>query len=486
MIKTKLPASGTVAAILFSRILLFAQQPDVAPIAVTHVSVIDPARPAIQRDVTVQIVSGRIQTISPSNDFKIPSGTQVLDGSGKYMIPGLWDMHVHTTNPKREFPMFIANGVLGVRNMHGRMERVFPWRDQLANGTLVGPRLLLAGALVDGPATTSRSAIVVRDALEARAAVGRLKAAGADFVKAYDGLSRESYFALAAEAKRLGMPVAGHVPWDVRISEALRAGQRSLEHGAALEGGSAAEAEVAAARAVPRAIEEAMRTNKNFPAVMETIARAGTQILDHHNDALARAEYGEFVRTGTSLTPTLVTLRSVTFIDDLVKQPDPLVRFSPKWEQDAWKPERGIVTANRTPAYIAYRKREYAAIERALVLARQVGVSILAGTDIGSAYTHAGFSLHDELEWLVRAGLTPREALQCATTAAAAFLRFDRGIGTIKPGSVASLVLLNANPLDDIGNVRKIHAVIHNGSVLSRKKLDSLLDEAAAEAAAGR
>lgn len=382
--------------------------------------------------------------------------------------------------------MFIANGVLGVRNMHGRMERVFQWRKELADRTLLGPQLMLAGALVDGPTATSRSAIIVRDAAEAKAAVIRLKAAGSDFVKVYDGLSRESYFALAGEAKRLGLPFAGHVPWDVRILEAVRAGQKSLEHGAALEGGSSAEGEVASARAVPTAIAEAMRTNSNFPAVMEAIAKAGNQILDHYSETQALTEFHEFARSGTSLTPTLVTLRAVTFIDDLTKQPDRLVRFSPKWEQNAWKPEAGIVTANRTPAYIAYRKREYAAIEKALVIAKKAGVSILAGTDIGSAYTHAGFSLHDELEWLVKGGLTPREALQSATSAAAAFFHFEHGVGTIKPGSMASLVLLDANPLDDIQNVRKVHAVILNGSVLTRRKLDALLDEAAAEAAAGR
>lgn len=457
-----------------------------ATLAITHVSIVDPALPKMLGDMTVLIAAGTIQTISAAKAARIPPGARIVDGRNKYLIPGLGDMHVHTTNPKREFPMFVANGVLAVRNMHGRMSNVFLWRKQTAEGALTGPLLMAAGAFVDGPATTSRSAIVARNAKEAREAVTRLKEAGADFVKAYDGLSRESYFALAEEATRVGLSFTGHVPWDVRILEAVRAGQRSLEHGAALEGGSAAEEEVAKSRAVPTAIAEAIRTNGNFPAVLEAIAKAGNKILDGYTETRARAEFSEFARHGTFLTPTLVTLRSITFFDDSSKQPDPLLRFSPQWERDAWKPESGIVIANRTLAYIAYRKREYVATEKALVIARGAGVSILAGTDIGSPYVHAGFSLHDELAWLVKAGFTPREALQTATTNAAAFFQLERGVGTMKPGSVASLVLLDANPLQDIQNVKKVHSVILKGRLFPRQELEDLLSEAAAEATAGR
>ncbi len=464
----------------------FAQNPESPMLAIIHASIVDPAVDRVRQDMTVLIKDGRIFRISAAKNTKVPPGTVIFDGTKKFIIPGLWDMHVHTANPKREFPMFVANGVLGVRNMHGRMENVFPWRKQTAEGILVGPQLVVAGSLVDGPATTSRSAIVVRNALEARAAVHRLKDAGADFVKAYDGLSRESYFALADEAKRVGLPYTGHVPWDVLIREAAEAGQASLEHGAALEGGSGAAEEVAKARAVPAAIAEAIKTNSNFPAVLDAIAKAGNKILDQYSTDRAKDEFALFVRHRTYLTPTLVTLRSVTFIDDLSKQPDKLSRFSPKWEQDRWKPTVGVVTANRTPAYIAYRKREYLAVEKALALANKSGVGILAGTDVGSAYTHAGFSLHEEMEWLVKAGLPPRDALQAATSNPAAFFRDEYGIGTMKEGSVASFVLLNDNPLKDIRNVGKIHAVILKGKALLRNDLDELLRTAEAEAAAGR
>lgn len=466
--------------------LIQAQQSSEPSLAITNVTVIDPSASGILKNMTVLIADGKIQSISAATKTKVPESATVLDGSNRYLIPGLWDMHVHTSNPKREFPMFVANGVLGVRNMHGRMENVLKWRTQTADGTLVGPRLKIAGTLVDGPSTTSRTAIVVNNETEAKEAVSRLRKAQVDFIKAYDGLSRAAYFALASESKRVGIPFVGHVPWDVRDIEAVRAGQKSIEHGAALMAGSLAEDAVIRSRAVPLAIEEAMRTKSHFTAVTDAIARSGNAILDSYDQAKARAAFREFARRGTYLTPTLVTLRSVTFIDDLSKQPDPLIRYSPKWQQNAWRPEAGIVTANRTPSYIAYRKREYSAIEKALVLARKEGVSILAGTDVGAPYTHAGFSLHDELVWLVRAGLTPREALQSATTNAADFFGLERGPGTIKPGSEASLVLLDANPLEDIANVKRIHAVLLKGRLLRRDRLDEMLKEAEVEAAAGR
>jgi hypothetical protein len=471
---------------LLTGLFLSAQRPAGPILAIAHVAVIDPAEANIRKDMTVLVVDGKIRSISSSDTTKLPDHAVVLDGSKRYLIPGLWDMHVHTANPKREFPMFIANGVLGVRNMHGRMENVSNWRTQTAEGHWIGPQLKIAGTLVDGPSTTSRTAAVVRNDTEAREAVRRLRDAQVDFIKAYDGLSREAYFALADESKRLQVPFVGHIPWDVRELEAVRAGQKSLEHGAALASGSLREDEVIQSRAVRIAIDDAMRTKTNFPAVTDAIARSGNAILDGYNQAKAHAAFRELAQRGCYLTPTLVTLRSITFLDDLTKQPDPLIRYSPKWQQNAWKPEAGILTANRTPSYIVYRKREYAATEKALVIARNEGVSILAGTDVGSPYTHAGFSLHDELSWLVKAGLTPREALQSATTNAAAFFQLERGVGTITPGSEASVILLDENPLQDIANVRRIHAVVLKGKLFRRDELNEMLRGAELEAAAGR
>lgn len=464
----------------------FSQQPASSALAINHVTVVDPSAPTVRRDMLVLINDGKIQAILPSKSSTAPKDARVIDAAGKYLIPGLWDMHVHTANPKREFPMFVANGVLGVRNMHGRMENVFDWQKQVASGSLIGPRLILAGALIDGPTTTSRSAIVVRNPEEGRGAVDRLIRAGADFVKVYDGLSRESYFAIAAEANRRGIPFAGHVPWDVTEIEAVRAGQRSLEHGAALMSGSLAEGEVLQSRAVPNAIAEAMRTNSNFPAVLEAIAKNGNTILERYSDQKAKQSFREFARHGVYLTPTLVTMYSGTFIDELSKKGDPLAAYSPQWEKDRWRPDAGIVGSNRTPAYIAYRKREYAAIQKALLLAQREKVRILTGTDVGTPFTHAGFSVHEELRLLVKTGLSPKDALRSATTDAAEYLKLASGLGTLRLGSDASVVLLNANPLEDIENTTAIFAVVLQGRFFDRTTLNALLESARIEAASGR
>lgn len=471
---------------LGSRPLAFSQTGPSSALVLNHVTVIDPDAAELRRDMAVVIADGRIQSIAQSTRARLPRDARVMDAAGKFLIPGLWDMHVHTANPKREFPMFIANGVLGVRNMHGRRENVFEWRKRVLDGSWIGPQLILAGPLVDGPVTTSRSAIVVRNPEEGRGAVDQLIRAGADFVKVYDGLSRESYFAIAEECRRRSFPFAGHVPWDVTELEAARAGQKSLEHGAALLSGSDAEDEIVKSRTVPNAIAEAMKTNSNFPAVIDAIAKNGNKLLDQYNREKAKRSFREFARLGAHLTPTLVTMRSGTFIDELNREANPLAAYSPAWQRDRWKPDVGIVNANRTPAYIAYRKREYAAIEKALAMAQREGVRILAGTDVGTPFTCAGFSLHDELKWLVKAGLSPKEALRSATTYAANFLNLPGGLGTIKPGSEASVIVLNGNPLENIENTKAIFAVIVKGKVLDRTQLDELLAGARGEAAAGR
>lgn len=464
----------------------FSQAGPSSALVLNHVTVVDPDAAELRRDMAVVFAGAAIQSITPSARAKLPHGARIIDAAGKFLIPGLWDMHVHTANPKREFPMFVANGVLGVRNMHGRREHVFEWRKRVMDRSWIGPRLVLSGPLVDGPATTSRSAIVVRNPEEGRAAVDQLMTAGADFVKVYDGLSRESYFAIAAECQRRRIPFAGHVPWDVTELEAVRAGQKSLEHGAALLSGSDAEDEIVRSRTVPDAIAEAMRTNSNFPLVIGAIARNGDQMLDRYNPEKAKRTFREFARLGASLTPTLVAMRGGTFIDELSREPNPLAAYSPAWERNRWKPDAGIVNANRTPAYIAYRKREYVAIEKALAMAQREGVRILAGTDTGTPFSYAGFSLHDELRLLVKAGLSPREALRGATTCAAALLDLPRGLGTIKPGSEASVVVLNANPLENIENTKAIFAVMLKGKMFDRTQLDELLAGAREEAAAGR
>lgn len=441
-----------------------------------HVTVIDPDLPRARHDVAVLVRDGRISEIGRS--VRSTRDSQHVDLRGKYMIPGLWDMHSHWADSARVFPLFIANGILGTRNMAAPEQQIFSERAATASGEILGPKIYACGPVLEGPQPFVGNAVAIHDPAEARATVDRLHAEGADFLKTYDGLERDSYFAVAEEAKRIQMPFEGHLPVAIRAREAVAAGQKSIEHGAVLEGTSSNEDRVVEAGAVLKAIRAA-GTSHDYASIPETIAREGNLVLDGYSEDKAKGLYGDMATHGTYLCPTLVTERNVTFIDDISKQEDPLRLYALPRQLRDWKPENGFLTRYRTPAYISYRKREYAAILKNVALAHSLGVQLLAGTDNGVAYTIPGFSLHEELALFVKAGLTNREALQTATTNAARFWNTKDGLGTLHVGSEASFIILNADPLESIDNTRKIFAVVRAGQIMDRAFLDGLLDKAA-------
>jgi len=402
----------------------------------------------------------------------------VVDGHGKYLMPALWDMHVHFRDKDRDLKMYVANGVLGIRNM-GSTADVYAVRAEIAEGKRLGPKIGASGAIVDGPNSFSNPQFTVSAATpeEAREAVRTHKKEGVDFIKVYDGLSRESYFAILDEAKRDAIPVAGHLPAVIRVREASEAGQRTLEHGLPLAGASTVE-EAYVKQAADRSVfEEAMRT-KNFVLIPRTIARDNKNMLDHFDRGQADDEYRILAKNETFLTPTLVTQRSLTFIDDLAKTTDPREIYVSVEELNWWKPENGMLTKYRTPEYIAMRKRLYAKMMEEIPRARAKGVRFLAGTDATAPYTYPGFSLHEELNLFVQAGMTPAEAIETATLNPARLLGLANRWGKVEPGFVANLLVLNEDPLAKIENTQKIEMVIVNGTMLNRERLDQLLKEA--------
>jgi imidazolonepropionase-like amidohydrolase len=223
-----------------------------------------------------------------------------------------------------------------------------------------------------------------------------------------------------------------------------------------------------------------MRT-KNFALIPAKIAVDITMMLDHFSQERADATYKMLAKNDTFLTPTLVTQREITWIDDLSTQPDPRMQYVSAEELQYWKPENGMMSRYRTPEYIATKKREYAKILEEVHRAQTLGVRLLAGTDITIPYTYPGFSLHDELKLLVEADLSPMQALETATTNPARLLGLSKTWGRVQPGFTANLVLLSADPLADIANTSKIDSVVLNGEVLHRARLDQLLAEARVE-----
>jgi predicted amidohydrolase YtcJ len=445
-----------------------------ADIAITHVTVVDVADGSVQPDQTVLISGNRITAVGASATVSVPSEARVVDARGRYLIPGLWDMHVHSAmNADWHFPLFVAHGVTGIRNMHTSadtaLELTHAIRRRLVSESLLGPRMIANGAVIDGPVPLVDGSVRVGTAAAARAAVDSLADAGADFLKVYQRLSRDAYFALADQAKRRGIPFVGHVPAAVRVAEAADAGQRSIEHVLPMniECSSHGDSIRALQRSRPPSSYE------EFVRMQDAFARSWSR--DHCAPAI-----GAMRQAGTWFVPTMAVYWAEAHGDSALAEAA-ATALVPAEILRGWKQAAQDVPAWRRTADAAILQAGMASV-RAF---HNAGVPLLAGTDVGVSLVVPGHSIHRELELLADAGLTPLEALRAATTEPARFLGATDSLGTIEVGKLADLVLLDANPLDHIANTRQIRGVVLNGRYLDRAALDELLETAAGSAHGG-
>jgi imidazolonepropionase-like amidohydrolase len=463
---------------VFTLLLLWAVPPSVLaqphkpqpmPVAITHVTVIDatgaPARP----DMTVVIVGDRITELDPANKARVPKNARVVDATGKFLIPGLWDMHVHWGFDKEYLPLFIANGVTGIRLMAGQPSYQ-QWRKEIGDGTLLGPRMGIASTIVDGPKPWWPNSIAVSSDAEARQAVNKVKQDGADFVKVYWLLPRDAYFAIADEAKKQGIPFAGHVPFAVSAAEASDAGQKSIEH---LEG--FAEACSTREEELLKATKEAWLEAHSDPRGPHppTIARMHELMrmaFETFSPEKAAALFARLKRNHTWECPTLRLYRGLTS-DPKTSQNDPRLKYLPPDLRTRWFGNADAASKEQTAEDIELGKAVFKRTLEIVGMMRRAGIEFLAGTDVPVPYGFPGFTLHDELAVLVQAGFTPMEALQAATRNPARFLDKDKDLGTIEKGKIADLVLMDANPLQDISNTQKIEAVVFAGRLIPRSEL---------------
>jgi imidazolonepropionase-like amidohydrolase len=449
-----------------------------ARIAIVGVTVVDVSTGRLLRDHTVVVSEGRIAAVGPRQGrgaVRVRAGARVVDGKGKYLIPGLWDMHVHALPSDRRpktvdtfFPLFVANGVTGVRDMGGNLDTLLAIRTRRA---LMAPRLVAAGPLVDGPRPTfPELSVSVATPAAASGSVDSLVTAGVDFIKVYSRLPRETYAAIVAAARRRGLPVAGHVPIELSVSEASNAGQASVEH---------------LAEIILDCSSEAGDIRRQFVAAMQGAPAGSTDLTRARRAARARALrtvdwptcrslFAELARNGTWVVPTLAVGANVA---DTSRAHDARLRYFDASTVAAWRSDAPATPAsgrapNDSSAPRPAPLADVAPYARELVRA---GVGLLAGTDLPNFYTFPGFDLHAELALLVEAGLTPLQALQAATLNPARFLAATDSLGSVAPGKLADLVLLDADPLGDIRNTTAIRAVFANGRFLDRAALDSLL-----------
>jgi imidazolonepropionase-like amidohydrolase len=439
----------------------------------THVTVIDVKAGKAVPDQTVVVQNGLITTVQTGMAVKMPEGTQAIDGTGKFLIPGLWDMHVHAAWPQLDeivAPLFVAEGVTGVREMYGTPFVIAAWKQRYQKGA-PWPRMIGSGHILDGPHPFWPGSVVVADAEQARTAVDNLHKGGADFIKVYSKLPREAYFAALDEAKKVGTYCAGHVPDAVSVSEASDHGQRSIEHltGVALECSSDAKA--------LRAERAAASTDTSITKMLKTYAMQTGRILSTQDPKRSSDLFARLARNKTWQVPTFTVLRSMAWLDDSTFTADPRVKYMPAQVVNGWKPNNDFRFRLKTAQDWENGKKAFKLSQQIVGQMNKAGVPIMAGTDFLNPFTFPGFSLHDELGLLNEAGLTPAEALRAATLNPAIFMNATDSLGTVEKGKRADLVLLDANPLDDIHNTQKINAVVLNGKLYDRAALDALMAE---------
>ncbi len=453
-------------------------------IVVTDVSIVNMEDGAISTHRDVDIRDGVIVAINPHEHHGMVAGVELVDGHGKFLIPGLWDMHTHIKHPEVDFPVYLANGVLGIRNMGGEQDKVFTWDRELKAGTMLGPLAFVSGPILDGPGgpvEPKSYGVFIANAEQAHAEVDAFEARGADFVKVYDALSSESYFAIAAESRKVGLPFAGHVPNQITIMEAVQAGQRSIEHGIEHRGESTAEEELIQREKTDNYFSEAMRT-QNFTLIPEGIAREGEIWRSHFSQQRADNLYRALAQHGTYLCPTLVTERWGAYGDEIASKPDPRQRFIDPNTLPYWQPSANMLTKYATPAYKAWFKTKYKMLMQQIPRQQALGVQLLAGTDLTVPFIYPGSSVHEEIKLFAQAGLTPLQALQTATTRPVAFFGIEKSQGSVAVGKKAEMVLLDGNPLQDLENLDRISAVLTHKQVFLRPALNRMEVQAAAAA----
>lgn len=453
--------------------------PSIGDVIIRHAHVVDVEHARTIDDQAVVLRGNDIVAVGPDADIaKAWKAGLTVDGDHRYLIPGLWDMHVHfgggpdlIDENKALLPLYIAHGITTIRDCSGDLpDQVLAWRGEIANDTLFGPQLFTSGAKIEGIHPVWKGTIEVGSKADVDAAFVKLKKDKVDFVKITDStLDPQLFLYAVSEAKSFGIRSSGHIPMALTVEQAVDAGISSIEHiDYAYKAGVKDEAAIAA----------------DFGAGRITRAEANRRLDAGFDQATAMKAYRMFKDKGVFVTPTLNGGRVLDFLDADDHAHDAYLAYiGPKLRKTYdWRIERA---AKATPEQIAARHAHYKHLAAVLPMLQQAGVTIMAGTDAGflNSFDYPGIGLHDELSLYVKNGLTPAQALSSATRAGPAwFGKLDR-YGAIATGHAADLVLLKRDPLKDIDATRDIDTVILRGHVYDRRALDGMLDETRAKVA---
>ena len=461
--------------------------PDGPPVAVLieNVTLIDGTDTPAQPGMSVAVDGDRIVAVGRTGKLKVGAPATKIDGKGMYLIPGLWDMHVHLgAYRERAMPLFLANGVTTIREVGGDLKEIGYVRQEVRAGRMLGPDMLIAGPILDSPIATKawpKGRLAVPTPAVARRAVDSLAEIGVDLIKVHSSTPRAAYFAILDQARQRGLLVAGHVPDSVSPQEAIDSGQRTIEHdwGIGLANSSRGPALGSWLVASMTSYLDTAKTRfKIWPYLAYRYAVVDSALASYDWTtalAFAKGAAGKDVW----FDPTLFVVQTQMVKNEPKTRDFPELRFVPKAAREFEDGEPPL--ANPTAADLALGRARWTNTLRTFRALVEARAKFVAGTDATVMPLVPGFSLHHELALLVEMGLTAEGALQAATRNAALAMK-KPDIGTIEPGKVASMVLLSADPLADIHNVKAIQTVMLRGRLLDRAVLDRMLRDAEAYA----
>ncbi|PJJ60469.1 amidohydrolase family protein [Hymenobacter chitinivorans] len=439
---------------------------------IAHANVVDVETGQVRADQTLGIRDGRIAYVGKPAPMAAP---QTVDARGRYLIPGLWDMHVHfrggdslAAANRNLLPLYLAHGVTTVRDAGGDLTpHIFRWRAQMAAGQLAGPRIFTSGPKLDGPKAFWAGSLEIETPEQINRALDSLQKLRVDYVKLYEStISREAFLGAIAEAEKRGLTTTGHMPYTVTLREAAERGLDATEHlYYLLKACSNREDSLTAA------VQASLRTSKPLGlfAVLPAVYRT-------YDPAVAAQTFRMLKQHRTAVVPTLFIQKLLTELPTTDHAPDTLLAYIAPGIQRTYARRLAGARA-QSPATRAFNQQLGARFTTLIPQLQAAGVTLLAGSDSGpsNSYVYPGVSLLGELELLVAAGLTPAQALQAATINGALFLKADQRSGTIAVGKEADLVLLDRNPLENISHLRRVQCVVSRGRLYSARDLRRLV-----------
>jgi imidazolonepropionase-like amidohydrolase len=463
-----------VPASLLAALLVAGVAEGAATLAITNVTVIDVEDGQTRAAQTVVVEDGRIRSIEQTQRALVPPGATIVDGKGRFLLPGFWDMHVHSHRDRRwtyHYPLFVAHGITGVRDAGTHLSSALEWIDAV-KGNPLAPTVVWGSPPLDGPSPILSFGLALESEAATDEIAGLIRRSGFDFIKTYDRLPPATYRALAHAAKRENLRIEGHVPLAMSPAEAVAAGHAVIDH-----------LTLVVESCVPGALEHVHARVAADPDGADSMALlmdpALTRLLDGYDADSCRKLFTEFAEHRVWQVPTLVQLRGFV-------QPEEAARLAAartaettptllaEWQSAASESDKATLAAG-----VAMFRRQLALLRPM----QDAGVRLMVGTDTSSEpWVFAGSSVHDEMELFVVAGLSPLEALQAATLNPLQYAGRARKGRAVAVGEVADLVLLDADPRIDIARTRAIRAVILRGRLFDRDALEDLRRQANAAA----